>query len=125
VGILDTARFFVFRAEDPTPGQVLSDMGWFLTSYVATGLFRRRPRALCAGLLVSFVGRIGRRPDWRSVAGYAVLLAAIGSRYEHCLAATHVFGYSEPAIGNIPAWLPGLYAQGAPLALDLACTFSA
>jgi hypothetical protein len=120
VGILDTARFFAGRVDDPAPGQVLSDMGWFLTSYVATGLVRRRPRALCAGLLVSFVGRIGRRPDWQWVAGYAVLLAAIGCWYEHRLAATHVFGYSEPALGNIPAWLPGLYAQGAPLALDLA-----
>ncbi len=125
VGILDTARLFAVGVDDPTPGQVLSDIGWFLASYVATGLIRRRPLALGAGLLVSFVGRISRRSDWRWVAGYAALLAAVGCWYEHRLAAIDAFEYSDPVLGNVPPWLPGLYAQGAPLALDLARSLSA
>ena len=33
------------------------------------------------------------------------------------------FSYARPDLGNVPAWLPGLYLQGAPLAIDLVASF--
>ena len=51
------------------------------------------------------------------------VLTAAGTAYEHFLSGTGAFSYARPDLGNLPAWLPGLYLQGAPLAIDLVASF--
>ena len=96
------------------------DAAWFVGSYAATGaLDRRHPRALALAFVVCAVARARRRHDRARVIAFALALAAVGTAYEHALAGTGAFGYRDPQLGNVPAWLPGLYLQGAPLAVDL------
>jgi hypothetical protein len=100
--------------------ELLTGAAWFVGSYAASGpLDRRHARALTAAFSLCAAARIARREDRRRVLPYALLLAAAGTAYEHFLAGTEAFSYTRPELGNVPAWLPGLYLQGAPLAVDL------
>jgi hypothetical protein len=118
VGVFDTARPAAAAAGEPEA--IGRDAAWFAGAYLATGLFRRQPRALTAGLYLTWLLRLTRRRRPAPVAAYAAALAFAGSLYEHALSGTGAFGYASPELGNVPSWLPGLYLHGAPLAVDLA-----
>lgn len=101
--------------------QLATGAAWFVGSYAASGkAHSRAPRAFAAALAGCAALRIGQRRDRARVLLFALLLAALGTGYEHVLAGTGAFSYDEPDLGNVPSWLPGLYLQGAPLAIDLA-----
>jgi hypothetical protein len=111
----------VADGDDPSTGRDLAvGAAWFVGSYVASGrLDRRHARTLAVAFALCAAARIARRPDRRRVLPYALLLTAAGTAYEHFLAGTGAFSYTRPELGNVPAWLPGLYLQGAPVAIDL------
>ena len=120
VVLFEAARPFSVQADAPGQVTLASDVAWLVGSYAASGLWRRRPRALAVALYLSWAARTIARTDRRSVVTYGALLALLGCAYEHRLAGTGAFSYFRPDLGNVPAWLPGLYLHGAPLALDLA-----
>lgn len=120
IGMLRGARMFADDDPDSSSG-LLIGAAWFASSYAASGaLDRRHARALAVALALCAAARIARREDRRRVLPFALLLTAAGTAYEHVLAGTDAFSYTRPELGNVPAWLPGLYLQGAPLAIDLA-----
>ena len=125
VAIAESARPFAAPGSAVVRGRTASDLRWFVGSYLATGLVRRRPHALLAAFVLIFVARMTHRTDRLRVIAFALLLAIAGSTYEHRLAGTGSFSYRDPGLGNVPIWLPGLYVQGAPLAIDLVHTWSA
>jgi hypothetical protein len=119
IGMLESARAFADDDTDSAAG-IVTGAAWFVGSYAASGaLDRRHARALTAALLLCAAMRIKRRRDRGRVIPFALLLTAAGTAYEHFLAGTGAFSYAQPGLGNVPAWLPGLYLQGAPLAIDL------
>lgn len=122
MAIAEAARPVASGTDDPSVRgrrTVGINIGWFVASYLATGLLRRRPSTLAAALLLTFVARMALRTDRGRIVAFALVLAVLGTGYEHRLAGTGAFGYAEPALGNVPVWLPGLYLHGAPLAVDL------
>lgn len=123
VGVVEAARPAAAAAGEPAA--VGLDAAWFVGAYLATGLFRRQPRALAAGLYLTWLARLAGRRRRAPVAAYAAALALGGSLYEHALSGTGAFGYAGPDLGNIPSWLPGLYLHGAPLAVDLVAALPA
>ena len=121
VAALEGARLFTPSVDEPTTPRLAGDVGWFVVSYLASGVFDRRgARAFGAASLFFWVARMVRRGDRRPLVAYALLLAGVGTTYEHVVAGTGLFSYSRPRIGHVPVWLPVLYLQGAPLAVDLA-----
>jgi hypothetical protein len=122
VAIAEAARAFAARSPDGGESRSIGlgpDAVWFVASYVSTGLCRRWPRALSTLLLLTFFARLARRDDAGRVAVFAFGLAAFGTGYEHTLSGSGAFSYADPDVGNVPLWLPILYLQGAPLAIDL------
>jgi hypothetical protein len=120
IGVLEGARLFAADEVERDGRLLMTGAAWFVGSYAASGaLDRRRPRALAAALAVCAAVRIARRRDRSRMIPYALLLTIAGTTYEHILAGTGAFSYARPDLGNVPAWLPGLYLQGAPLAIDL------
>ena len=125
VAALDAARLFSPRVDEPAASRIAGDATWFVASYLASGLVDRRgARSFAAVLVFLWVARVARRRDRLPLIAYAAMLAVTGTAYEHLLAGTGAFSYARPGLGNVPAWLPGLYLQGAPLAVDLARAIS-
>ena len=134
IGVLEGARPFAkghadadADADDDDTGsavRIVTGAAWFVGAYAASGtLDRRHARALAAALVLCAAARTARRSDRRRVIPFALLLTAAGTAYEHFLSGTGAFSYARPDLGNLPAWLPGLYLQGAPLAIDLVASF--
>lgn len=119
VAIAETVRPFARGVSDPRRGRIAVDLGWFVSSYVATGLVPRRRLTLLAILSLAFLARMKHRTDAKPVVAFALLLAVVGTSYEHYLSESDLFSYANADLGNVPWWLPALYAQGAPLAIDL------
>ena len=123
IGVLESARLFADADIDPA-GRIVTGAAWFVGSYAASGtLDRRHARALAAALVLCAAARTARRRDRARALPYALLLTAAGTAYEHFLSGIGAFSYARPDLGNVPAWLPGLYLQGAPLAIDLVASF--
>ena len=123
IGVLESARPFADAGADADidpVGRIVTGAAWFVGSYAASGMLdRRHARALAAALVLCAAARTTRRRDRARALPYAHLLTAAGTAYEHFLSGTGAFSYARPDLGNVPAWLPGLYLQGAPLAIDL------
>ena len=99
------------------PRAIPADAVWFFGAYAASGLLSRRPRALTAVFIVTWLARVRREP---ALALYSVALAAAGTAYEAWWSSTGAFSYSQPDVAGVPMWLPGLYLNGAPLAIEVA-----
>ena len=128
IGVLQSARLFTDADADAgtgTAGRIVTGAAWFVGSYAASGMLdRRHARALASALVLCAAARAARRRDRRRVIPFALLLTAAGTGYEHFLSGTGAFAYTRPELGNVPAWLPGLYLQGAPLAIDLVASLN-
>jgi hypothetical protein len=119
--ILESARVAGRRTPEPSPRTLVSGGAWFLGAYLASGVFRRRPRLLASAFIVTWLARMVRRRDDRLAVGiYALLLAAAGTAIESGWSSTGSFTYADPDVAGVPLWLPGLYVHGAPLAVDVA-----
>lgn len=105
--------------EKPTRRSIIVDTAWFFGSYVASGLLGHR----VVGLTSLFVGlwmyRIANRTDRRPVVWLSLALAVLGTLGESAIHATGAGWYTNRNILLVPAWLPVLYMQGAPLALSI------
>ena len=115
--ILAGVRPFALRSRSRS--RVLPDAALFLGAYGATGLFNRWPVALAAAFLVLFLARVAVDEGRGVLVVFAVLLAAGGTIYEGTLASTGAFHYTRPDLYHVPIWLPGIYLNGAALALDV------
>lgn len=116
--ILSGARPFALRSQSRS--RALLDASLFLGAYGATGLFNRWPAALAVALLAVWLVRVAIDEHRTVLALFAVLLAAGGTLYEGTLAGTGAFHYTRPDLYHVPVWLPGIYLNGAALALDVA-----
>ena len=113
----------LFQPQDlpaPPGREIAVASAWFIGAYVASA-FAVDNTWLLAGLCAAaFVGRVAVADRRWAVVGFSAALAAGGSLYEGMLSSTGVFSYAVPLVWTIPAWLPGLYLHGAPLALLVA-----
>jgi hypothetical protein len=119
--IFSSARVAGRNTPSPSPRRLVSGTACFLGAYLASAVFRHRPRLLAAVLLVTWLVRMrGRGEDRVAVGLYSLLLAAVGTAFEGRWSATGSFTYAAPDLAGVPLWLPGLYLHGAPLAVDVA-----
>ena len=116
--ILAGTRPFAVRSRSRS--RTVPDAALFLGAYGATGLFNRWPVALAVALLALWLVRVAVDEHRAVLVVFAVLLAAGGTLYEGALAATGAFHYTRPDVFHVPVWLPGIYLNGAALALDVA-----
>jgi hypothetical protein len=108
-----------FARRTTGPSHALPDAGLFLAAYGATGLFHRWPAALAVGLVVAWAARLAAHRDRAVLLVFSLLLAVGGTLYEGTLARTGAFHYTRPDLYHVPIWLPGIYLNGAALALHV------
>lgn len=99
---------------------ILVDGTWFIASYAATGVFGAQVWPLTLILTALWLMRVLPRADRGAVIVYSLLLALGGTLGEAALHATGICRYEPRSFLLVPAWLPALYLQGAPLALAIA-----
>lgn len=119
VGFIALAWRPAARIVPPTPSSILRDGAWFFGSYAASAVLG--PHVLLVTVLLggAWLARVVRRPDRRVVIAFSLILALVGTVSEILLHATGVCSYTNRELLLVPAWLPTLYLQGAPLALSV------
>jgi hypothetical protein len=120
LAIVAAAVPFAHRRDRPRPRDLATGIAWFVGAYAASGVFDAYPWALAAGLLALFGWRVALADHPDVLVVYALLLAVAGTGAEALLSAAGTFAYSDPDFLGVPVWLPGLYLNGAPLALAIA-----
>ncbi|NUP09976.1 MAG: DUF2878 family protein [Polyangiaceae bacterium] len=119
VGFVGLAWPFAPFVVKPTRKTIAADAAWFFASYAASGILGHRVVGLTSLLFGLWMYRVARRSDRRAVIWFSVMLAVVGTLGEIALHATGVTSYARKDIVLVPAWLPVLYMQGAPLALSI------
>lgn len=97
-----------------SPEERVGDLLLFPSLYLTTTLVGGGDAALW--LLAALIGIAALRLILKPTAGdwiYVVAFAAIGPLAESLISATGAFAYAQPDLLHIPAWLPGLWANGA------------
>jgi hypothetical protein len=101
--------------------RLAAEAGWVTLIYSITALLHRYELVVAA---VAIAGLIARRETVRTVVRAnpipAIALVLAGSVVESVLIAADVFRYTDASLGNIPVWLPLLYANAVPFAIRLA-----
>jgi hypothetical protein len=115
--VLTAVRPFARRA--PGRSRTAIDAVLFLAAYGATGLFHRWPVGLTVVLPIAWLVRLAVDDDRGLLLVWSLLLALGGTLYEGTLAGTGAFHYTRPDVYHVPMWLPGIYLNGAALALDV------
>jgi hypothetical protein len=108
---------FARRLAPPSAEVLTIGAAWFVAAYAASGVFDRWPYALAAAFVVTWAGRVAVARHRAALTAFSLLLAAGGTGAEALLSAAGTFDYADPDFLGLPAWLPGLYLHGAPLAL--------
>lgn len=109
----------VYRNRHPRRA-VIIDSAWFVAAYLLTATVGDvNVWAVAAALGAVWLLRIvlQRRP--MHVAVFSIGLAVFGTAWEAALSHTGEFTYMHPTSLGVPAWLPFLYAMGAPAACSL------
>jgi hypothetical protein len=119
-GALPLARAWIARGGRVTDRALAGSGVHFVLAYWATGLFDTEPRALLFGLIVWWALRMLRAEPKRELIVFSLMLGLGGSIYEVMLVSTGVYRYAHPAVLDVPLWLPGIYMNGAPLAVLIA-----
>ncbi len=104
----------------PDAAEVAIAVTWFVGAYAVSGVLDAHPWALAALLLGVWAPRVAMASGRGALVAYSLLLAAAGTAAEAILSAAGIFAYADPDLLRVPIWLPGLYLNGAPLALALA-----
>lgn len=100
------------------PAPRLAVTAWLMIAFVATyllsGWVGQYPMVLIAAFMLLWVVQL----RWftqalYSVVVFAVMLAVVGPIAEGIYSASGFFGYSDPAVFGVPAWLGALYLNGA------------
>ena len=105
------------RVQPVTDSELFSGFAWFTLAYLASALLPFAPPVTFGLFLATWLARVLPRPDRLPQLVEGVGLALCGTSFEAALSATGAFHYLHPDLGLVPAWLPGLYLHGAPLAL--------
>jgi hypothetical protein len=86
--------------------------------YVSTGPFSDEPWLLTVGLTTVWAARAVLRGS-RTETVAALLLAVAGPAVEATNSALGLFHYVAPHLAGVPAWLPAIYMNAAPLAAEI------
>jgi hypothetical protein len=114
------ARALEGRTPAPSLLRLVLESVLFVGAYLMSGLFKDHSAALALFFSLTFALRMTLVPGGAMIALFSVLAALSGTGFEILLSATGAFYYRAPDLLGVPAWLPGLYVQGAPLALSIA-----
>jgi len=104
---------------EPSDRRLLLDSAFFVGSYVLSCFFFAHPWLMLGFFVAMWMARIASCPAKTNFVVYSLLLAALGTGYESLLTSTGIYFFHHPDVGTVPAWLPGLYLNGAPLGLYL------
>lgn len=120
VGVKGIERFGAPR-RDERPFSKLAAEALFVTAVYSATAFAHRYELLVVALTIG-----GLLVRWQTFAGVlqhnlipAVALVVLGPAVEAILIAAGVFRYTHASLGNIPLWLPLLYANAVPFAIRL------
>lgn len=119
-GVLAIARIGRARPESRSPARLASEVLWLTAVYATTAIGHER-EWLVAGLVVAAL--VARRRSIDRIVREnplpAVALIAGGPIIEAVLIAAGLFRYEHASLGNVPVWLPLLYASAVPFAVRL------
>ena len=119
-GVLGIALIGSPRADARSPSRLLAEAAWLTAVYASTALLHRY-EWLVAALAVAAV--LARRRAFADIVranpAPAIALVVGGTLVETVLIALGVFDYSVASLGNVPVWLPLLYANAIPFAVRL------
>jgi hypothetical protein len=122
-GVVGIARLGAPSPDTRTRTRLTGEVAWVSVVY-ATTAFGHRHELLVAALCIA--GLIARGRTLRTVVRAnpipSIALVIAGPVVESVLIAAHVFRYTHASLGNIPLWLPLLYANAVPFAVRLAET---
>jgi len=93
---------------------------WLTIVYATTAVAHRLEWLVVGACVAAIAVRIGSFRDVvRANPLPAIALVISGPVVEAILVAAHVFRYTHASLGNIPIWLPLLYANAVPFAVRL------
>ena len=111
------------RPSAASPASLVRETLWVTAVYATTAMAHRYESLVVAACLVALIVRARTLRDVvRATPIPAVALIVSGPVVESVLIAAHVFRYTHASLGNIPVWLPLLYANAVPFAVRLAET---
>src|SRR5688572_6810365 len=111
---------FVRRASIPMPSERDLWIGGaiFVGAYAASCFSFGHGWLMLIGFSAVWCFRVARRPLVFAI--YSILIAIMGTSYELTATSTGIYFFHDPDVLTVPAWLPGLYLNGAPLGLSIA-----
>jgi hypothetical protein len=104
----------------PSDRRLLIESAWFLGAYLISCFFFEHPWLMSCSFAAVWAVRIASGPAKPSFLLYSLIVAALGTGYELTVTSTGSYWFHHPDVHTVPAWLPGLYLNGAPLGLHLA-----
>ena len=118
IGMLMTKR----AIDLPTPreSELYRSGAIFAGAYLLSCFFSDHPWLMLLFFVAVFLGRAMRGPATKLFIAHALALAAMGTAFELALTSTGAYWFHHPDVLTVPAWLPGLYLNGAPFGLWLA-----
>jgi hypothetical protein len=121
VGVIGIERFGRPARDSTTYRSLARETGWVTGVYAITAFGHRYELLVVAIAVVALLAR------WNTfekiLPGNALpasALVVLGPAVEAILIAAGVFRYTHASLGNIPLWLPLLYANAVPFAIRLA-----
>ena len=119
-GVVGIARLGAPVKSAHSTNRLIAEVGWLTIVYAITAFGHRYELVVVALALVAL---LARRRTFSAILRPnivpAVALVVLGSATEAVLIASGVFGYTHASLGNIPLWLPLLYANAIPFAVAL------
>lgn len=121
VGVVGIAALGTPGADARSRRRLLGEAAWVTIVYAMTAVLHRYEWLV---VLLALAGLVVRRRTIASVVRAnplpAIGLIAGGPVVESILIATGFFAYAHASLGNVPLWLPLLYANAVPFAVRLA-----
>jgi hypothetical protein len=120
VGVIGIERFGAPSRDSATHRRLAQETIWVTAVYAITAFAHRYELLVVALAAVALLAR--RRAFAEILARNALpagALVVLGPAVEAILIAAGVFRYTHASLGNIPLWLPLLYANAVPFALRL------
>jgi hypothetical protein len=120
VGVLGISVLGSPRADERSPARVAGEAGWVTIVYATTAVLHRFEWLV---VFLALGGLVLRRRAYVEIVRRnllpALALVIGGCAVESILIARGVFDYANASLGNIPLWLPLLYATAIPFAVRM------
>jgi hypothetical protein len=119
-GVIGIALLGAPSPDARSRARLSGETAWVTAVYAITAFGHRYEWLVAALCVLALIAR-GRtlRDVARANALPAVALVVSGPAVEAILIHSHVFAYTHASLGNIPLWLPLLYANAVPFAVRL------